>query len=306
MPYQAYSHDIDTYDLSQGHSLHRAQNHEFIKAWVVYRNLNEDFTQSFAARLSELDGVPFCFWVQSDAKRVAGLVMLPNGIGDFFLIPPEQDAALIVTAVMPLLDHWSDSSKPIGAQAIATAYLDAFQQAGFSLQESRFWMIRPTAQINSDWTAEWRVSSLNPEQPEALASLLEASFSGGVGQYGTRDFEAHLKSVNNFFEDYTSDSACGQASAMIINKQTNEFAGLCMVDMHNHLPAIRFVAVHPDYQRRGLATNLLKRAICQLEPHHDWVKLAVSIDNPAVSVYRQLGFLESDTLHQLVKPPQLS
>jgi ribosomal protein S18 acetylase RimI-like enzyme len=306
MPYQAYSHDVDSYELSQGYALQRAQNSEFVKAWVVYRNLNEDFSQSFAETQGELEGVPVCFWVELNARRVAGMVMLPNGIGDFFLIPPENNAYLILSLVMPLLEYWSDEEKDIiGAQAIASPFVQAFQQFGFTLQESRFWMIRPTGQMTMNWSSAWSINPLDPEQAQDIALLLKEAFAGGTGQYAARDLKAHLASVNDFFDSYTTESTCGQASALALEKQSGKLAGVCMVDMHKNLPTIRFVAVHPTNQRRGLATNLMKRAISMLAPNYDWVKLAVTVDNPAVTVYRRLGFLEGDTLHQLSRPVQM-
>ena len=75
--------------------------------------------------------------------------MLPNGIGDFFLVPPEDNAHRILSLTLPLLHHWSNQQKPIGAQAITSLYLAAFQANGFELQESRLWMIRPTGNTGS-------------------------------------------------------------------------------------------------------------------------------------------------------------
>jgi hypothetical protein len=52
---------------------------------------------------------------------------------------------------MPLLHHWSGSDKDIQAQGITTNYVQAFQELGFGLQESRRWMIRPTASQATQW-----------------------------------------------------------------------------------------------------------------------------------------------------------
>ena len=68
MQLQAYSNDIDTYFLQPDAYLQRAKNHEFSKAWAVYRNINEDFSQSLAETQKELAGVPVCFWVEETAE----------------------------------------------------------------------------------------------------------------------------------------------------------------------------------------------------------------------------------------------
>ncbi|MBV7336402.1 hypothetical protein KFU94_50860 [Chloroflexi bacterium TSY] len=126
MDYSTYSQDTDRYELKQGFSLHRASNVAFVKAWVVYRRVNEDFTQSFAEQYSDLKDVPFCFWICQDGRKVGGVVMLPNNIGDFFLIPPFTDAFAVLQAILPLLRHWSDPGKDIHAQAMSLHYLDTF------------------------------------------------------------------------------------------------------------------------------------------------------------------------------------
>lgn len=105
-----------------------------------------------------------------------------------------------------------------------------------------------------------------------------------------------------FFENFDGESACGRASALVLEKASGRIAAVCMVEIHKHLPTIRFVAVAPNYQRCGLATKLLKTAINTLAADYDWVKLAVTEGNPAVIVYQKLGFLTGDILHQLSKP----
>jgi GNAT superfamily N-acetyltransferase len=301
MNYQKYSSEINKYELGQGFYLQRAENPEFTKFWVVYRNVNEDFAQSFKETQQELTGVPFCFWIMSEKYRIGGAVLLPNGIGDFFLIPPADDAQKILALVMPLLETWSDDQKLIGAQAIQPQYLEAFQSVGFVLEESRFWMIRPTEKIKMEPPNNWSLQVLTVGKSEEIAQLLKSAFSGGVGQYGARDYEAHLSSVEQYFESFEEKSVCGQASTISIDKESGQVLGVCMVEIHKGLPSIRFVAVAPNFQGQGIAKNLINHAINTLEPKYDWVKLAVSVENPAVNVYRKLGFVPSDTLSQLTK-----
>ena len=299
MHYQKYSNDIDTWILKPGVCLQRADNREFIKSWAVYRGINEDFAQSFAEVKMDLEGVGCCFWLEENGKRVAGMVIQPNGIGDFFLIPPEDDAKRALSLVLPLLESWSDEQQSIGAQAITTHYLETFRSFGYVLQESRFWMIRPTEALVADWSPTWELACLAPDKANGIAGLLEEAFAGGTGQYAARDFDAHLASVEKFFAGFDGESDCGRASALVIEKDSGRLAAVCMVDMHKNMPTIRFVAVRPGYQRRGLATNLLKDAIRSLQPNYDWIKLAVTDGNPAVEVYRNLGFIPGDTLHDL-------
>lgn len=145
LKYQYYANEINHYELEHGYSLQRADNQEFVKSWVVYRNVNEDFAQSYTEIQKELTGVNFCFWIMLNDKRVGGAVMLPNGIGDLFLIPPEEDATKILSIVLPLLEYWSDDAKAIGAQAISPDCLDAFQQVGFIPGDRLHQLSKPAA-----------------------------------------------------------------------------------------------------------------------------------------------------------------
>ncbi|MCP5100421.1 MAG: GNAT family N-acetyltransferase [Chloroflexi bacterium] len=296
----SYSNEVDFYELPQGYTLHRAANDEFINAWVIYRNYNEDFAQNFNDQRQELAGVPFCFWIIQNEHRVGGVVLLPNNIGDFFLIPPFPDASDVLQAVMHLLFAWSLPSKPIRAQGISQQYLQSFQQMGFQLQESRHWMIRPTAVSPTTWPAQYTVRPLHPTDTDLIAHLLLDAFKGGIGQYGTRDLEAHQGTVSRFFETFDADTPCGQASLLISDKQTQETAGVCMVNLHKGLPTIQFTAVSPTHRRNSLATIMLTHAISTLAPAYDWVKLAVTIGNPAELVYQKMGFMAGDTLHTLI------
>ena len=302
MTHRKHAGEIDEYELDDGDCLQRADNQEFTKYWVVYRKLNEDFAQSFAETRQELEGVPFCFWIMRAEVRIGGVVIMPNGIGDFFLIPPADDAKRVLSTIMPLLEDWSDVTKPIRAQAVPSQYIESFKAIGWNLEESRFWMIRPTEKSNIDFPVEWSLQPMARNKIDEIASLLTNAFSGGVGQYGARDFAAHRASVEQYFENFDEETVCGRASVLVVENATGRLAGVCMVDMHKNIPAIRLVAVEPDYQHQGIAKRLIYGVLNTLESQYDWVKLAVTIDNPAVTLYRKLGFISGDELSQLSKP----
>jgi hypothetical protein len=81
-----------------------------------------------------------------------------------------------------LLGSWSD--KKIKAQETVSPYLDAFQKIGFTLQESRMRIIRPTQSFNIDWPSDWPAESLKIDQLEEIAALFQKSFSGAVDKFG--------------------------------------------------------------------------------------------------------------------------
>lgn len=50
------------------------------------------------------------------------------------------------------------------------------------------------------------------------------------------------------------------------------------------------IAVLPEYRGRGIGTKLLTQLLSQAKNHYYQVSLSVSLDNPALRLYRRLGF----------------
>jgi GNAT superfamily N-acetyltransferase len=64
-------------------------------------------------------------------------------------------------------------------------------------------------------------------------------------------------------------------------------------DAHRFLPLLAFVVTDPEYQRQGLGQRLIQETIPRLDAAgiHE-LHLAVRSDNPALRLYRRLGFHE--------------
>lgn len=270
------------------YTLEVADSQEFARWWVVYRNANEDFSQSFAEQYQDIVDVPFCHWIQNDGKRVGGLIRVGHNVGDFFLISPFTDAYAALRAVLPV-------DEPLVAQGITSDHVHAFQMLGFQITESRCWMLRPTQayDVHFDFTR----TAPQADQTDTIAQLMVAAFSGGVGQYGARDVEAHRKSVVNYFESITPADKFHQASSVLYD--SDRIVAACLIQRYKSLPTIRFVVVHPDYQRRGLARQLMQYGIDTMREDYDFVSLAVTIGNPAQGLYHRMGFMTGHVMHTL-------
>lgn len=304
MTFPPYQKNREHTDLPDGFVLQKADNKEFIAYWATYRHGNEDFAESLHDQAADLAGVPFCYWVTLKDKRVAGVVLLPNNIGDFFLIPPNEDATAVLDAVMVLLRSWSDPEKAIRAQGVTVPFLEDFQRHGFELEESRRWMIRPVAgrQPYVEAPLDWR--PVQQDDRDAIAALLHEAFAGSPGEYGRRDLERFQESVTGFMANFEPDSPRGRGSAVVGDPATGKAAAVCLVNIYKGLPTIQFVAVAPAYRRQGLARGLMWRALASLEPDFDWVTLAVTCGIPAETIYRKMGFRAAEAVHSMSHPPQ--
>jgi len=271
--------------------LEKADGKEFARWWAAYRNTNEDFSQGFAEQYDEIEEVPFCQWIMAGKRRVGGLILVPNALGDFFLIPPTSDAVAVLRDVLP-------DDQPLQARSILTEHIPAFQMIGFQLEESRYWMLRP-AQTFDDIAFSYQRVAPQPAHTQAIAELMAAAFDGGVGQYGKRSTEEHQKSVENYFETIALDELCHQASAVLLDGE--RLIAACLVQPYKSLASVRFVAVHPAYQRKGIARRLMQHAIHTVHPQYEYVALAVTVGNPATFLYHDMGFVAAPATHTLIR-----
>lgn len=270
------------------YSLAKADSKEFARWWVVYRNANEDFSQSFAEQARDIVDVPYCHWVLAEGQRVGGLITVANNIGDFFLIHPFTDAESVLSDVLP-------GDKPFYARGILTEHVPAFEKQGFNIMESRRWMLRPT----QPHTVTLNYPRTSPESAQAggIADLMYAAFHGGVGQYGRRDVDAHRASVDDYFETVESADVCQRASSLLHDGE--RLIAACLVQPYKSFATIRFVVTHPAYQRQGLARGLIDHAIDTVKDDYGHITLAVTVGNPAEQLYDTMGFMPGVILHTL-------
>lgn len=271
--------------------LQQADSQEFARWWVVYRNANEDFSQGFAERYQDIINVPYCHWILKDNIRIGGCVSVGENIGDFFLIPPFQDVTSALKAILP-------TDGRLVAQGILSEHVEAFEQVGFETKESRCWMLRPT-QIFDNNSLKYDRTSPQPTQIDTIADLMLNAFQGGVGQYGRRDVDAHRQSIESYFKNITLGDRCHQASSIVFDGE--QMIAICLIQPYKSLVTIRFVVVHPDYQRQGIAKQLIQYGINIIQDDYNYVGLAVTIGNPARDLYHKMGFVQGVATHVLVR-----
>ncbi|MEM7111540.1 MAG: GNAT family N-acetyltransferase [Chloroflexota bacterium] len=303
MNYLSYSAETAVYPLAPNITLERAGENDFLNYWVAYRGVNEDYSQNFAEQVTDLRGAPCFFWLKKGQQRLAGLLMMPNNIGDLFLIPPFADLNKGLQWLMPQLRAWSNPERNIIAQAILPQHLDAFLHAGFQLAESRRWMIRPTAILPFAQDNAFRWIMPTATDQDMIAELFLAAFWGTIGERGQRTIKAHRRSVANYFAMDFPSSLFSEASTLLYEKETGKPTAVCLVGLYKSHPSINFVATHPDYQGRGLGTALINRAITLLQPHYPSVILRVTVGNLAEKLYEWLGFAPATAVSTLLLPP---
>jgi len=92
-------------------------------------------------------------------------------------------------------------------------------------------------------------------------------------QAQSRDYAARFPHSEHFIVEF-----CGQvAGRLLLNREATE---LRVVD----------IAVVPELQRQGIASTVLKSLISEAEAAHIPLRLSAWHSNPALALYRRLGF----------------
>jgi ribosomal protein S18 acetylase RimI-like enzyme len=71
----------------------------------------------------------------------------------------------------------------------------------------------------------------------------------------------------------------------------SEPAGRLYVNRSENQVRIIDIALLPEYRNRGIGTAILKSMISEANTTHRPVTLSVTFDNPAVALYKRLGFI---------------
>jgi GNAT superfamily N-acetyltransferase len=278
--------------LVDGFALRRADPAAFARHWALYRGIDEDFAPGLAERAADLEGIPVGFWLERSGRRVGGLALMPNTVGDPFLIPPFAAADRALAALMPALLARSERTRPLWAQGIVATLLPAFLRRGFALDERRRWMAIPTAAALGgarDLPGDLVATAPTDAHTDGIAALLDRAFRGTVGSYGRRELDDWRTSTARYLERFDPDTPVGAASLLLIGAD-GEPAALALYAEHKGLPSLQFLATTPERRRQGLATALVHDGLRRLGAEADWLKLAVTCDTDAERLYLALGF----------------
>ena len=139
------------------------------------------------------------------------------------------------------------------------------------------------------------VRAVGDADTEALGELMLRAYEGTLDDQGLV-LEDHV--------DVAARTMAGQfgplrpdASFVATPAGSGVLAGATIVTTWRELPLLAFALVRPSWQNRGVGTALLTRSGQALRAAGDreWT-LAVTRHNPAVRLYRRLGFHEDQSL----------
>lgn len=299
---RVWSKDLKEYDLKDGYSIEKAQWEKFSVYFAVYEvfETNIWFRQSFDAYCSVLKNCDICFWIKKDNFRIGGVLLDLNYMNCLFLQPPHNEYDLIIGKLKKLLLTYSDNSRPIYVGAVKPDKVKYYQRAGFKIGESRRCMIRPTEEFNITWDCDYKIVSVTEDKKSDIVKLFTEAFSNESKD--KVNFEKENESVEFYFTKNPENTLVNKASTLIYEKKTNELVGACLISIWQDWPNVYDIAVKPSFEKRGLAKNMLKRALTILKEGYPTLRLFVTLGNDAEMLYHQMGFLAGTETTEMILP----
>jgi ribosomal protein S18 acetylase RimI-like enzyme len=155
-------------------------------------------------------------------------------------------------------------------------------------------MVRPTEKFDVAWGDEFEAVSLKEENRAEIAHFFQGTSAPLYHQPDGGNLEEALYDISRYFNYHSKKSRYKlflKASTLVYHKRTEQLVAICQVAGSDTEGHIFNLFVDPSYRRRGLATNMLKRALTILANEYAIVDLETEEGNPAKSLYEKLGFV---------------
>lgn len=278
----------------------KADNEEFLRFYAVYKlSKYKVWYPASIQRAIDLYTRFFkqdAFWVEVEGKRVGGVILEPNWIGLFFLMPPFQDEYSLVHAVVKRSIEISDLNKPITAFGMVPETAGFLQQFGFQVVQTAKEMICATRQYDIQFDSGVYQDSYKTEYLKEMTDLYFEVFSQSkVASMAGKPYE--------FYEDLLKGQVDGidpEYTTILRDSETNEMVGICTAQIWFEMPIILDLLVKATHQKRGLAEMMIRKMLTSAcNNNYPAVCLSVVPGNPAENLYHRMGFLSAEAVSEL-------
>lgn len=278
-----------------GYKLIAADAGIYSKQFATYRK-NAWFRPSWDSLQQMMKEATDCYWIIADGARVAGVTLTDKAICSLFMFPPYEWSSSLVAFLKEHLIGRSSVSGSIYAYNVLPEHLSAFTAEGFQPLPARKCMIRPTEQQDLALASPYLCIPPQSSQSMMLGELMKEAYRHGTDERS----DAQYKEDIEYYFKHVTQEALQAASSILIDRETNEIVGLCLVTLWEELPLIYEIAVKPAYRGQGLGKYMLRRAIHQLNDAYSVLRLFVTSGNAAEKLYSSLGFLSGDELTDMI------
>jgi ribosomal protein S18 acetylase RimI-like enzyme len=289
--------DIDQYEVVQ------AVSEEWARYHAIYRltKVNEWMSLSFQGDIVRYRNLKCCYWVLYKGVRIGGAIIKPNMIKCVFVIPPYK-MEQIIAAVDNYAEKISVRNEMLVVQDADKESLNYYRSLGYELNEINKIMVRATEKFEVSFGSEYKLCEPKLENKEAMTKLYYETYRANkLKAISEQSYEFQSISVDTYFSHTSQNNIPSEWSTLIFEAKTNRLIGNCTVGLVNELPYILDFVVHPDFQRRGLASKMMKRTLKLLIDKYPAIRLNVQVGNDAEVFYSKIGFVSLSEKYMLSK-----
>ncbi|MGG4044024.1 GNAT family N-acetyltransferase [Paenibacillus favisporus] len=243
------------------------------------------------------------YWLKKNGKVIGGAALSGSAIRDLFTISPHQvDHRLILAVVKAIREtEAGGGTRTIRAYEVFADQEDAYMRAGFFPAPHRHrWMQRPTAEYDSHGNGGSAFQSVEI-QNEGGERRLVLEREIGLFLFKHAWHEEGTKLEDASFADVLSklrlDAAhmteeTTTASSLLYDTSTRALIGVCIIGMLAGCPTIQELTVMRAYRGRGLATQMVQKALTMLKKQElPLLRIRAMHGHPHESLCFQLGFM---------------
>lgn len=267
---------------------------EWARYHAIYRlsNFNEWMSLSFKNDIDRYKKGDCYYWILKDDKRIGGAVIKPNILKCVFTIPPFHNSKELIEILTWHVETISHKGMDIVINDADLRFVEYYKNIGFFLERTEKIMVCPTNEFKVTWEDRYKIIVPEREHSEAMAKLYFEAYSNSKLNYiKTQSYDFQVSNVEVYFDHIKAINVTNEWSTLIYDTVTNKFIGACIVGFVNELPYILDFVVHPDFQRKGLASKMIHRTLNMLFQSYPAIRLNVTVGNDAEVFYDKLGFI---------------
>lgn len=286
------------------YEIQKANPEEWAKYHAIYRlsNFNEWMSLSFQSDIDRYKRADFYYWIVKNDKKIGGALIKPNLLKCMFTIPPFHKIENMIKVLTLYAQSISDKTKDMIIPDADLRLIKHYQSEGFKIERINKIMVCPTNEYNITWEERYMVIPPKVEHKEAMARLYFETYSKNKLEYiKNQSYDFQVSSVITYFDHIEKTGVSNEWSTLVYDKASSRFIAACVVGLVNDLPYILDFVVHPEFQRRGIASKMMKRTLNLFFKDYPAIRLNSIVGNDAEIFYDKLGFISLAENGYLIK-----
>lgn len=265
----------------------------FIKPYTIHKVLknNNRFNLGVESiRMSIEDSREICHFIYLHDIQIGGVILGNNRIKHLFLYPEYKK---LVTPVIKTLHSKAledmDSKKGISSLPSNAQQAAIFEKLGYKTIRKLRCVIGPIKKVS--WGAPAGFIFRNPSKNDSeliIKLFYDANITEPWHQPVTME---QFGWGNSLYFNKNKTNSITKASTICFEEKTRKPVGACLISTDEGYPFVFDLHVLQDYRRKGIASEMMKKAFSKMSDEHDYMRLFMVDGNPAELLYEKLGFI---------------